>query len=70
MSLDIKQGGRVGKGTVTYPVAFSVKMAVVVTPYNNGNGEGSQIVHDPTATGFYWSGDLETYASGYIAVGI
>lgn len=65
----IIQGGYVGKGTIKYPIAFETLLSLVVTPYNNGNGEGSQIVHKPTNTSFYWSGDSETFASGYIAVG-
>ena len=65
----IIQGGYVGKGTIIYPIAFETLLSLVVTPYNNDNGEGSQIVHNPTNTYFYWGGDAETFASGYIAVG-
>ena len=65
----IIQGGNVGKGTIKYSIAFTTLLALVVTPYNEGNGEGSQIVHRPTNTSFYWGGDAETIASGYIAIG-
>lgn len=63
------QGGNVGKGTIKYSIVFTTLLALVVTPYNEGNGEGSQIVHRPTNTSFYWGGDAETIASGYIAIG-
>ena len=66
---DTDQGGNVGKGTIKYSIVFTTLLALVVTPYNEGNGEGSQIVHRPTNTSFYWGGDAETIASGYIAIG-